>query len=109
MEKLKALCDENRLKILKMLADRELCACDFIENLDLTQPTVSHHLKVLVESGIIDCEKRGKWSFYKTNCTELKKFINELDRLSSVRQEDIKLCKTDCDGHRGSHCSNQTH
>jgi len=100
MNRLKALCDESRLNILRLLAGRELCACDFVENLNLTQPTVSHHLKVLVESGLVICEKRGKWSFYSINHTEIRSFLESLDHLAVTRQENIKLCKTDCDGHR---------
>jgi ArsR family transcriptional regulator len=100
IEKLKALCDESRLKIIALLAGRELCACDFVENLDLTQPTISHHLKVLVESGLISCQKRGKWCFYRVNYTQLKDFLEELSHLASLRKEDIKLCKSDCDSQR---------
>jgi ArsR family transcriptional regulator len=98
--KLKALCDENRLKMIAILAGRELCACDLVENLDLTQPTISHHLKVLVESGLISCQKRGKWCFYRVNDAQLKSFLEELSRLAGTRKEDIKLCKSDCNGQR---------
>lgn len=100
MTKLKALCDESRLMIIGLLAGRELCACDFAENLDLTQPTISHHLKVLVESGLVISEKRGKWCFYRIDDAELKGLLENLNRLGSTRREDIKLCKTNCDGHR---------
>ena len=48
--------------------------CDLVENLDLTQPTISHHLKVLVESGLISCRK-GKWCFYRVNDAQLKGFL----------------------------------
>ncbi len=100
MIKLKALCDESRLKIIRLLADRELCACDFVENLDLTQPTISHHLNVLVESGLISCERRGKWCFYKINHFELKGFLESIDRLATTRREGIRFCKSDCDSLR---------
>lgn len=100
MVKLKALCDESRLNIIRLLAGRELCACDFAENLDLTQPTISHHLKVLVESGLVTCDRRGKWCFYRINDKELKSFMEDLERLTGTRNENIKLCKTDCDGRR---------
>jgi len=98
--KLKALCDESRLSIIGLLADRELCACDFVENLDLTQPTISHHLKVLVESGLVICDRRGKWCFYKNNDKEIKSFMEDLERLAGTRKENIKLCNTDCNGRR---------
>jgi ArsR family transcriptional regulator len=98
--KLKALCDENRLKILKLLAQRELCACDFLENLDLSQPTVSHHLKVLVESGLLRSEKRGKWHFYRINYDAVKELLGHIDEIVSIKCENVKLCDTDCGGQR---------
>jgi len=100
MSKLKALCDENRIKILKLLARRELCACDFKENIGLTQPTISHHLSVLVENGLITSEKRGKWCFYKINYTEMNNIIKDLDKLINTKCDNIKFCSTNCDGNR---------
>lgn len=65
---LKALADPARLRILSIVAaseDQETCVCNFTEPLDLSQPTVSHHLKVLVESGFLEREKRGTWAYYR--------------------------------------------
>ncbi len=100
MSKLKALCDESRIKILKLLACRELCACDFKENMDLTQPTISHHLSVLVESRLITSEKRGRWRFYKINYDEMNSFLEDLNRIINTRCNDIKFCPSDCDNNR---------
>jgi len=61
---LKAFCDENRLRILEMLKSGEKCACKLLEELDITQPTLSHHMKILVDSGIICARKKGKWTYY---------------------------------------------
>jgi ArsR family transcriptional regulator, arsenate/arsenite/antimonite-responsive transcriptional repressor len=64
---LKALADPARLQILSRVAahaDGEACACDLTEPLGLTQPTVSHHLKVLVDAGFLTREKRGTWAYY---------------------------------------------
>lgn len=63
---LKALSDENRLGILELLlgADGELCACEIEEAFKLSQPTISHHMKVLREAGLVDGEKRGLWVYY---------------------------------------------
>ena len=61
----KALADENRIKIVKMLLKGEMCAADILEELDVTQPTLSHHMKTLCESGIVKCRKSGKWMYYK--------------------------------------------
>lgn len=62
-----ALGDEHRLAILASLAqaDGEICVCDFTENLPLNQPTVSHHLRILRESGLVTSERRGTWVYYR--------------------------------------------
>lgn len=63
-----ALADETRLAILKQLRDEgEVCACDFRACCTLAQPTVSHHLKVLREAGLVTFEKRGLWVHYQIN------------------------------------------
>jgi DNA-binding transcriptional ArsR family regulator len=62
---LQALADPTRLAIVKQLsADGEVCACDFTSCCDVSQPTVSHHLKVLREAGVIASERRGTWIYY---------------------------------------------
>ncbi|WP_121368326.1 ArsR/SmtB family transcription factor [Frondihabitans australicus] len=64
---LKALADPARLRLLSMVAahqDREACVCDLTEPLGLSQPTVSHHLKVLVDAGFLTRSKRGTWAYY---------------------------------------------
>lgn len=63
----KALADPNRLRLLSMIKageSGESCVCDLTEPLDLGQPTVSHHLKILVEAGLLHREKRGTWAYY---------------------------------------------
>ncbi|MGL5255614.1 MAG: ArsR/SmtB family transcription factor [Proteocatella sp.] len=60
----KAFCDENRLRILEMLKTGTKCACVLLESLDISQSTLSHHMKILVESGIVETEKEGKWNYY---------------------------------------------
>jgi len=64
---LKALADPTRLRLVSMVAAHEsgeACVCDLTEPLGLTQPTVSHHLKILVEAGIFTRDKRGVWAYY---------------------------------------------
>jgi ArsR family transcriptional regulator, arsenate/arsenite/antimonite-responsive transcriptional repressor len=64
---LKALADPTRLRLVSMVAAREggeACVCDLTEPLGLTQPTISHHLKVLVDAGIFARDQRGKWAYY---------------------------------------------
>ena len=60
----KALSDANRLKIVEMLSDGEKCGCKLLEAFNITQPTLSHHMKILEESGLVKCEKQGKWTCY---------------------------------------------
>ncbi len=63
---LAALADPTRLAIVRQLAtDVETCACDFTSCCDVGQPTVSHHLRVLREAGIVTSERRGQWIFYR--------------------------------------------
>ncbi|MFF1360574.1 ArsR/SmtB family transcription factor [Streptomyces sp. NPDC058297] len=63
----KALGDPVRLRLLSMIASREggeICVCDLTPAFDLSQPTISHHLKLLRQAGLIDCERRGTWVYY---------------------------------------------
>ena len=65
---LKAIADPARLRLISMVAahdDAEACVCDLTEPLGLSQPTVSHHLKVLVDAGILSRDKRGTWAYYR--------------------------------------------
>jgi ArsR family transcriptional regulator len=64
----KALGDPVRLRLLSLIGARqggEVCVCDLTSAFDLTQPTISHHLKVLREAGLIDSERRGTWVYYR--------------------------------------------
>lgn len=63
---LKALGDSNRLAMMQMIVDAgELCSCDIERHFDLTQPTISHHLKLLRSAGLIEGERRGTWIYYR--------------------------------------------
>jgi ArsR family transcriptional regulator, arsenate/arsenite/antimonite-responsive transcriptional repressor len=65
-ERLKALADPTRLRMLDLLAQQRapLCVCEINEHFAQRQPTISHHLRILREAGLIDCEKRGVWAYY---------------------------------------------
>lgn len=63
----KALADENRLRVLELLRDGEKCACILLEDLNVTQPTLSHHMKILCDAGIVKGRKEGKWVHYSLN------------------------------------------
>lgn len=77
----KALGDANRLEIVQMLSEGEKCGCKLLEKFEITQPTLSHHMKILVECGIVNDRKEGKWHYYSLNgetLTEYKEFIDGL-------------------------------
>ena len=63
----KALADTNRLMIVDMLSCGELCACEILEGLGITQSTLSHHMKILCECGLVNSRKDGKWTHYSLN------------------------------------------
>src|SRR5688500_11440942 len=64
----KALSDPTRVRMLNLLArNPELCVCDMQSNFDLSQPTISHHLSILKKAGLVVCETRGRWCFYRAN------------------------------------------
>ena len=71
---LKALADPVRLRLMSLIATHpggEACVCDLNEAFDLTQPTISHHLKVLHEAGLLDRQKRGVWVYYRARTQAL--------------------------------------
>ena len=71
----KAFCDENRIRILQLLQDGEKCACKLLEEMNITQPTLSHHMKILCDSGIVEGRKEGKWTHYSIS-KEMLGYIN---------------------------------
>jgi ArsR family transcriptional regulator len=73
----KALADPTRVAILNRLAQGEACVCDLNATFDLSQPTISHHLKVLRDAGLVDVSRRGTWAFYRV-------VSDTLDELSAV-------------------------
>ena len=79
----KALGDETRLAIVQMLSDGEKCGCKLLERFAITQPTLSHHMKILVESGLVNDRKEGKWHRYSLNTAVLREYADFLGTLIS--------------------------
>lgn len=78
----KALCDPNRLMILEMLQSGERCACKLLDDLNIGQPTLSHHMKILSEAGFVSSRREGKWMHYSINkqgFETAKKLLTELE------------------------------
>ena len=80
----KALGDNNRLQIIKMLSNGEKCGCKLLEAFDITQPTLSHHMKILCECGLVNDRKEGKWHYYSINKTVWKNFNEYIELIGSV-------------------------
>ena len=80
----KALGDSNRLHIIQMLSDGEMCGCKLLEAFDITQPTLSHHMKVLAECGLINDRKEGKWHHYSINMEVWKQFNDFINRIGKA-------------------------
>ena len=88
---LKALSDPNRLKIIDILSCGERCACDILEHFDFTQPTLSHHMKVLMECGLVKSRKEGTWNHYKLDKENANRLL--LFLMNIVTQTDDCICK----------------
>ena len=93
---LKAISDPKRLRIVDMLSCGELCACKILEAFRITQPTLSHDMKVLLEAGIVRDRREGKNIFYSLDAEHLAAFQGTL--------KEITTAKTDCICHGGSDC-----
>ena len=84
----KAFCDENRIKILNILSSGKKCACKLLEALSVTQPTLSHHMKILCDSGIVTVRKEGKWMHYSISQEGLKVAEAYICTLKNIEKED---------------------
>ena len=89
----KALGDENRLRILSMLQSGERCACVLLEYIHLSQPTLSHHMKILVGCGLVNDRKEGKWHHYSLNCETLMNYKYFIESLTCLGCGDGDCCK----------------
>lgn len=87
----KVLSDSNRLQIIDMLSCGEMCVCKMLEKFDITQPTLSHHLKVLSDSEIVVSRKEANWMYYKLNDKKMKEITEFLQFISNDKKDCI--CK----------------
>jgi ArsR family transcriptional regulator len=88
----KAFCDENRLAVLEMLQSGEKCACVLLEELNITQPTLSHHMKILVDSGIVTARKEGRWMYYSISAIGCENAATLLKKITSILETKIEGC-----------------
>ena len=89
----KALCDENRVRILALLKGGEKCACKLLAALDIVQPTLSHHMKILCDSGLVVSRKEGKWMHYSLS---REGFARAVSCLNAFLGEVESNTKSDC-------------
>lgn len=87
----KALADEKRLMIIDMLSCGELCACQILEQFNVTQPTLSHHMKILCDCNLVIARREGKWMYYSLNNETVQKFKNFLCFITT--NSDDCICK----------------
>ena len=87
----KALDDVTRVKIVEFLVGGEQCACMLLAFLDIAQPTLSHHMKILCESGLVNSRKVGKWMFYSLSREGFDSVIGYLNEIKTS----INDCKAD--------------
>jgi len=91
----KALSDQNRVMIVDMLSCGELCACKILEKFNITQPTLSHHMKILCDSGLVNGRKDGKWMHYSLNTEMVSNFQIFLERITTAKANCI--CEGNCE------------
>lgn len=78
----KAMSDVNRLRIIEMLTQGERCGCELLEELQVTQPTLSHHMKVLADCGLVTSTVEGRWHHYSICCDTFKKYKEYVSAIS---------------------------
>ena len=91
----KALSDETRLKIINMLSSEELCACSILEEFAITQPTLSYHMRILTDCGLVQSRKDGAWTRYTLNMAlinTLKDFLVEISAENPDASVTEKYC-----------------
>ena len=81
IKKFKALSDENRLTIIHSLKNNEKCACKLLDELNISQSTLSHHMKILCDAGLVVFRKEGKWMHYRINKDEVQNIIDFLESI----------------------------
>lgn len=93
-EAFKALGDPIRLEIVKLLVGKEMCVCDIMDSFQVSQPTISHHLRVLKHADLVKDQKEGKWIYYSLNnetFAAVERFLQPLKQCGNV--ERLRTCE----------------
>ena len=88
----KALCDENRVQIFRLLQGGERCACELLDEMQLSQPTLSHHMKILCDSGLVSGRKEGKWMHYSISAEGARIAMDCLKEITAVTENGCPCC-----------------
>ena len=99
----KAFCDETRLMVLSLLQDGEKCACELLNRVSVGQSTLSHHMKILLESGIVIARKEGKWMYYYISQKGSETAIARLYQLTAMAVSKNE-CETECESENKREC-----
>ena len=85
----KAFADETRLKIVHLLSGGEMCACQLLDNFNITQPTLSYHMRILCDSGIVNGRRNGAWMYYSNNDAVIENIAEFLSEIKSNKDKCI--------------------
>ena len=96
----RALGDSNRIQIVELLMNGEMCGCRLLEHFQIVQPTLSHHMKVLTECGLVNGRKEWKNTYYSLNCDVLTAFREYIDHLNCGKACRQKSEDRDCCGEK---------
>ncbi|WP_127849825.1 ArsR/SmtB family transcription factor [Lacticaseibacillus hulanensis] len=95
---MKALSDPHRIQIIDLLSCGELCACDILQHFDFSQPTLSHHMKVLQQAGIASSRREGKWQRYSLEPSFVSRFqLAVADLFTDGEQCQCKIKNRSCE------------
>jgi len=96
----KAFCDESRLRIIDLIKQGETCSCVLLEDLTITQPTLSHHMKILIDGGIVTFRKQGKYTMYSLSTEGLNESMRIMEEILKTSESNAGIrCTIDraCD------------
>ena len=91
---LKAFADENRLAVIELLMDGSKCGCELLEALKIGQPTLSHHMRILCEAGLVDAYKEGKWMHYSLSAEGMARAKELVEQY--IRYPEQAARRSDC-------------
>ena len=92
----KAFCDETRLMVLSLLQSGEKCACVLLLKVNVSQSTLSHHMKILVDSGVVVARREGKWTYYSISAAGSENAVKLLRNLTTVTVDETNTSNERC-------------